>query len=150
VADLFAARLAQRERALADGLDLLGWTFDPLDVEAAAVGVARLGAVVERYLPDVDRLVAEWWIRRPHVERRIASAGRLTVRARDAADAPVLTPSSSPLPESERRVWVAFDAGARAFLADVLPQHFARGYRIVDFMSGEHRETGRYLLARSG
>jgi predicted GNAT superfamily acetyltransferase len=155
VAEGFAQRLAQRERALADGLELLGWTFDPLDVEAAALSVARLGAVVEQYVADQDRLLAYWWIRRPHVERRIATAGKLVLRAQDAAAAPVITSWPAPEPAG-RRLWVEFAAKinaadgepSRTFLRQVLTHHFALGYRIVDFAADQPRGVARYLLAR--
>lgn len=67
-------KLAQREHALARGIDLIEWTFDPLQLKNAHFNIARLGAIARRYLPDfygstsshlhsglpTDRLVAEW------------------------------------------------------------------------------------------
>lgn len=103
-----ALKLAQRERALAQGLDLIEWTFDPLQARNAHLNFARLGCVVSTYVENAygslegplfsgtptDRLIAEWWIRRPHVERRVAAeresaAGRraFTARAADVGDA---------------------------------------------------------------
>ena len=157
MADGFTQRLAQRERALADGLELLGWTFDPLDIEVAALSVARLGAIVEQYAADEDRLLALWWIRRPHVERRIAAAGKLVLRAQDAAEAPVITSWPAGLEPAGRRLWVEFAAKAnaadddspRTFLREVLTHHFALGYRIVDFATERPRGVARYLLARA-
>jgi predicted GNAT superfamily acetyltransferase len=81
---------AQRDRALAAGIDLIEWTFDPLQAPNAHFNFACLGAVASEYHEDAygplagplhrgtptDRLVAEWWIRRPHVERRIAARQR--------------------------------------------------------------------------
>jgi predicted GNAT superfamily acetyltransferase len=76
-------KLAQREDALARGIDLMEWTFDPLEIKNAHLNIARLGAISRRYLPDfygpstsplqgglpTDRLVAEWWLRSPRVRR---------------------------------------------------------------------------------
>src|SRR5215831_16185731 len=67
-------KLAQREDALARGIPLIEWTFDPLQTRNAYFNICRLGVVIRRYLLDVygstssplhgglptDRLVAEW------------------------------------------------------------------------------------------
>ena len=74
-------KLRQRDDALARGLDLIEWTFDPLEIKNAHFNVERLGAIVRRYLRNqygtsssplhggfpTDRLIAEWWIRKPRV-----------------------------------------------------------------------------------
>ncbi|MGE0043795.1 MAG: hypothetical protein AB7H88_22060 [Vicinamibacterales bacterium] len=97
-----ALKLAQRERALALGYDLIEWTFDPLQAMNAHFNFARLGTVVQEYARNVygesssalhkgtptDRFVAEWHIREPHVERRIRSGGALTVQAAEVPAAP--------------------------------------------------------------
>jgi predicted GNAT superfamily acetyltransferase len=76
-------KLAQRQDALKRNLDLIEWTFDPLQLGNANFNINHLGAVVREYLPDVygtttsrldsglptDRLVAEWWIRDARVEQ---------------------------------------------------------------------------------
>ncbi len=163
--DPFGTRLEQRRRALEDGFDLLGWTFDPLDAATAHVTIARLGAIVERYSSDEDALLAEWWIRRPHVERRLSNAGKLTLREREAADAPVLRKTARTLWKEDddavgpqeatngpvRRVWVEIplsrDESWREFVRDVFVRHFAKRYRIVDFVTDNPNGVGRYLLA---
>ena len=67
-------KLAQREDALARGIPLVEWTFDPLQTRNAYFNICRLGAIARRYIPDLygsttsplhgglptDRLVAEW------------------------------------------------------------------------------------------
>jgi len=67
-------KLAQRDDALARGISLIEWTFDPLQPRNAYFNFCRLGVVARRYLIDVyghtssplhaglptDRLVAEW------------------------------------------------------------------------------------------
>jgi predicted GNAT superfamily acetyltransferase len=89
-------KLAQRERALARGIDLIEWTYDPLLAGHARLNVHRLGAVVEAYLDDVygpstsplhggvptDRVVASWHVASPHVARRVEAGGLV---ARDAS-----------------------------------------------------------------
>jgi predicted GNAT superfamily acetyltransferase len=74
-------KLFQRKDALARGIDLIEWTFDPLVTKNAYFNFMRLGAIARRYLPNVygittsplhsslptDRLVAEWHLSSPHV-----------------------------------------------------------------------------------
>ena len=75
-------KIFQREDALARGIDLIEWTFDPLEIKNAYLNLERLGAIVRRYsvnqygltssplqggLPS-DRLYAEWWLRSRRVE----------------------------------------------------------------------------------
>jgi predicted GNAT superfamily acetyltransferase len=78
----------QRDRALAMGLDLIEWTFDPMQALNAHLNFAKLGVVVDEYEANVygesnsplhrgnptDRFVAEWRIRDPEVGRRLADA----------------------------------------------------------------------------
>jgi predicted GNAT superfamily acetyltransferase len=74
-------KLAQRDDAMAQGYELLEWTFDPLEIKNAHLNLARLGAIARRYsinhyghsssplqggLPT-DRLVAEWWLKSKRV-----------------------------------------------------------------------------------
>jgi predicted GNAT superfamily acetyltransferase len=74
-------KLAQRDDALARGIELMEWTFDPLEIKNAHLNIARLGAIARRYKRDfygpstsplqgglpTDRLVAEWWLGSPRV-----------------------------------------------------------------------------------
>jgi predicted GNAT superfamily acetyltransferase len=95
-------KLLQRERALAMGLDLIEWTFDPMQAANAHLNFGRLGVVVEEYEENVygesssplhrgnptDRFVAEWRIRTPHVERRLTGPQPVMLRSNEIADAP--------------------------------------------------------------
>jgi predicted GNAT superfamily acetyltransferase len=72
-----ALKWAQRERALAVGLPLITWTFDPLESANARLNMHKLGAISRRYWRNIygerfgalnqglptDRLLVEWWIR---------------------------------------------------------------------------------------
>ncbi len=93
-------KLAQRQRALDMDVDLIEWTFDPLQAVNAHFNLADLGAVVEEYEVNVygastsplwrgsdsDRFIAQWHISDPHVERRIARR-RPLIRASDVVNA---------------------------------------------------------------
>ena len=49
----FQLKLLQRERALACGLDLVQWTYDPLQAMNAHLNFAKLGVVVEEYAVNI-------------------------------------------------------------------------------------------------
>ena len=82
-------KFAQRESALQRGIDLIEWTFDPLQTKNAYFNLEKLGAIVRRYTPDfygfstspvygslpTDRLHAEWWLKSKRVEALIAGVG---------------------------------------------------------------------------
>jgi predicted GNAT superfamily acetyltransferase len=69
-------KLEQRERALAQDLPLITWTYDPLETPNANLNLHKLRAVTRTYWRDVygsdfgklnaglpsDRLLVEWWI----------------------------------------------------------------------------------------
>jgi predicted GNAT superfamily acetyltransferase len=83
-------KLRQRADAIARGLELVEWTFDPLEIKNAFFNIERLGAIVRRYVENeygatssplhgglpTDRCVAEWWIATPRVEAVIAGENR--------------------------------------------------------------------------
>ena len=85
-------KLAQRADALQRGINLIEWTFDPLQVKNAHFNIERLGAVARHYIPNLygrttsplhaglptDRLVAEWWVRSQRVEDVLAGRPRVT------------------------------------------------------------------------
>ena len=99
-------KLAQRQRALALGIDLIEWTFDPLQAMNAHFNFAKLGVIVAEYEENIygesssplhrgtptDRFVAEWRLTEPHVERRIAAGGTPAVRDAQVAAAPIANP----------------------------------------------------------
>ncbi len=78
-------KLLQRDRALRMGIDLIEWTYDPLQAMNAHLNFCKLGVVVEEYEENVygasqsplhkgnptDRFVAEWRICEAHVARRL-------------------------------------------------------------------------------
>jgi predicted GNAT superfamily acetyltransferase len=96
-------KLAQREDALARGIDRMEWTFDPLEIKNAHLNIARLGAIARRYLPDfygpssstlqgglpTDRLVAEWWLNSSRV-RRILGEIPVTQLSSDAQSSEIV------------------------------------------------------------
>src|SRR5436190_19049817 len=102
----YELKCRQRERTLAMGLDLIEWTYDPLQALNAHLNFTKLGVVVEEYEENIygasssplhsgsptDRFVAEWRLNEPHVVRRVEGKGPL-VRDASVAAAPLVNPS---------------------------------------------------------
>jgi predicted GNAT superfamily acetyltransferase len=42
-------KLLQREEALDRGIELIEWTFDPLEIKNAYLNIEKLGAIARRY-----------------------------------------------------------------------------------------------------
>lgn len=87
----------QRAEALAQGLDLMTWTYDPLQSVNAYLNLTRLGAIARRYYRDAygemtdalniglasDRFQVEWHLRNERV-KRLRAAGNPHVPLSDA------------------------------------------------------------------
>ena len=73
----FNLKKAQREDALSRNIDLITWTFDPLQARNANLNINKLGVIVSSYEINLygeetssklhsglgtDRLLAEWWL----------------------------------------------------------------------------------------
>ena len=178
-------KLAQRDRVLALGLDLVEWTYDPLQAANAHLNFVALGTVVEEYEENVygestrplhggiatDRFICQWWIRRPHVERRIRG-GVLRAVSHEVVTAPVvnrvkpsgdsLAPDGVELGRREPRVMVDIPADFTTMLAAdparalewrlqtraVFMHYLGAGYRAVDFTLDKAARRGRYLLSK--
>lgn len=128
-------KLAQRDRALAMGLDLIEWTYDPMQALNAHLNFRKLGVVVEEYEENIygdsssplhrgtptDRFVAEWKIATAHVARRVAAVSAFDVRDAGALAAPVVNRTRPrdrwsanehiDLDLDARRVWVEIPIG---------------------------------------
>jgi predicted GNAT superfamily acetyltransferase len=81
----YALKLKQREIVLAQGIDLITWTFDPLESRNARFNFHKLGATCNVYLRNLygamrdklnaglpsDRFQVDWRIASPRVEARL-------------------------------------------------------------------------------
>lgn len=99
-------KLEQRQRALDMGLDLIEWTFDPMQALNAHFNLRKLGVVVRDYAPNLygdsssplhrgtptDRLIAQWWIRDRRVLEHLSGPPENRLYA-DAAPVNRLAPS---------------------------------------------------------
>ena len=101
-------KMMQRDTVLAQGLDRITWTFDPLESANAHLNFAKLGVISDTYLPDFygampealnaglpsDRLLVAWLLRAPHVLGRLANAqsgmSSIPLISAESFDAPYL------------------------------------------------------------
>lgn len=100
----YRLKLHQREQLLGSGVERVRWTFDPLEARNAHLNLRRLGATAFEYRRDVygssnsplhagigtDRLVVDWAITSPRVERCVQGMDDRDAEA--CLDAPVLNP----------------------------------------------------------
>jgi predicted GNAT superfamily acetyltransferase len=143
-------KLFQRDDALARGIRLVEWTFDPLEMKNAHFNLNRLGAICRRYLPNLygvttsplhrgietDRLVAEWQLDSPRV---IAAIEDLAPAATDAP-ATIEVPAEVELWKQDTKRTQEVQARVR----EEFTKGFARGYAAL----GVRREgkSTAYLL----
>ena len=119
-------KLHQREQLLAVGVERVCWSFDPLVSRNARLNLTALGAEPVEYVPDMygdtasvlhrgldtDRLIVEWRLRDPAVERILA--GRRPEVPAEARAAPVATaapPGAEPA-APPRAPWVRVELPA--------------------------------------
>jgi predicted GNAT superfamily acetyltransferase len=149
-------KLYQREDALARGIDLMEWTFDPLEIKNAYLNIEKLGAIARRYsvnqyglsssplqggLPT-DRLVAEWWMNSKRVETVLAEAALRQFECRAHIDVP-----------AEIYEWKASATTRAQALAvqernrALFQQAFSEGLSVLGY-ERDQRGGGRFLLGQ--
>ena len=131
----YRLKLEQRARALAQGIDLIEWTFDPMQTMNAHFNFTKLGGVADEYAANfygestsalhrgtpTDRLVLSWHITAPHVVRRLEQSPELRMRAQEVGEAPVVNTTVMDgkwrmvkvidLTVKARRLWIEIPAG---------------------------------------
>jgi predicted GNAT superfamily acetyltransferase len=145
-------KLRQREEALGRGIELIEWTFDPLELKNAFFNLERLGAVVRRYAENqygvtasplhgglpTDRCIAEWWIDSSRVRAVVAS--ETVARRREEAER-IVYPSDIGRIRSQ-------DPGRAREIQQIngekFQSAFERGLAVTGFERGE--TEGIYLL----
>jgi predicted GNAT superfamily acetyltransferase len=138
-------KLAQREEALSRDINLIEWTFDPLEMRNAYFNIGRLGVVIRRYEPDLygitssplhrgiptDRLFAEWWLDSERVKAILAGHRENSAKDRSITFA-------EPTPERALAI--------QAKLRKEFQESFREGLVITGFERGEGK--GTYWLSR--
>jgi predicted GNAT superfamily acetyltransferase len=146
-------KLAQREEALGRGIDLIEWTFDPLEIKNAFFNVERLGAIVRRYVVNqygtttshlhgglpTDRCIAEWWIASPRAQAIAAGQtfARNPVEVRIEIPSAIATMRSKD-PKQAREI--------QRTASEEFRGAFDRGLAVIGFEKSE--QAGTYLLGK--
>jgi predicted GNAT superfamily acetyltransferase len=151
----------QREEALARGLGLITWTFDPLQARNAHLNLRRLGAVATEFLADLygpttsalhhglptDRLLVRWEL----------AASRVAERAGEGEPPPTV-----PAPEHPRVNEVKWQAGwpvsseprldldSRALLLEIPPDWDALCQRAPRVAEDWHAKVRQAFMAYLG
>lgn len=162
----YQLKQCQREWALTNGYDEIGWTFDPLQRGNANFNLRRLRAHTDRYhinfygvmqdeinhgeLPS-DRLEAVWSLNKPVINCTDINAGNLPYLLTDAGE-----PQTSMIELTEPEILVQIPRSIAALpsadalmkwrlaLRDALTTAFDAGYTAVDFT-----DENAYLLRRA-
>ena len=176
-------KVYQRELLLRHGIRVAYWSFDPLVAANAHLNLNGLGAAPVEYVVDMygdtgstlhsgldtDRLVVEWRLTDPQVERALAGHAEPAAPFPFAHDVPIVNPDTStaslviaealpPLPwvrvavpqnidevkaaaPDDARLWQL--ATRRAF-----QWYFGHGYRVAGFQDTTDGRHASYLLAR--
>jgi len=149
-------KLFQREDALARGIELIEWTFDPLEIKNAYLNLERLGAMARRYninqygitssplqggLPS-DRLIAEWWLKSRRVEKLLATGKNPEFRQETTIEVPAQIYEWKAAPDTRQKAQHVQERNREQFL-----RAFAQGLAVL----GYERDTegnGKFLLGR--
>ncbi len=148
-------KLLQREEALARGIELIEWTFDPLEIKNAYLNIEKLGAIARRYninqygitssplqggLPS-DRLIAEWWLKSRRVEN-VLGGRRNSFETKQTVEVPAQIYEWKALPEARGKARQVQETNRDAFL-----QAFADGLAVVGY-ERDAQGNGKFLLGR--
>lgn len=149
-------KLLQREDALARGIELIEWTFDPLEIKNAFLNIEKLGAIVRRYninqygitssplqggLPS-DRLIAEWWLKSMRVEGLLCSGKNPPFGTEAAIDVPAQIYDWKAKAETRNRARQVQERNRDQFLSA-----FARGLAVLGY-ERDPGENGKFLLGK--
>ncbi|HDQ71417.1 MAG TPA: hypothetical protein ENN19_04890 [Chloroflexi bacterium] len=104
----YRLKLAQREFVLSQGIDLVTWTFDPLESRNAYLNFHKLGVLSNTYWRNLygelrddlnagiatDRFMVEWHLNSPEVVDHLSGEGpSASIATLQAAGVPVINPA---------------------------------------------------------
>lgn len=149
-------KLMQREEALGRGIQLIEWTFDPLEIKNAYLNVEKLGAIVRRYninqygitssplqggLPS-DRLIAEWWLQSKRVETLLATGKNPPVHGETIIDVPAQIYDWKAAPETRAKAQQVQERNRDQFL-----RAFGQGLAVLAY-ERDPEGNGKFVLGR--
>ena len=147
-------KLMQREDALARGIQLIEWTFDPLEIKNAYLNVEKLGAIVRRYninqygitssplqggLPS-DRLIAEWWLSSKRVETLLATGKNPESRGETAISVPAQIYAWKAAADTRAQAQQVQERNREQFL-----QAFTKGLAVIAY-ERDAEGNGKFVL----
>jgi predicted GNAT superfamily acetyltransferase len=147
-------KLLQREDALARGIELIEWTYDPLEIKNAYLNLEKLGAISRRYninqygitssplqggLPS-DRLIAEWWLKSKRVETLLATGKNPAFEPRAEINIPAEIYQWKAAAETRDQAQQVQERNRQQFL-----QVFGRGLTVLGYRR-DAEGNGRFLL----
>jgi predicted GNAT superfamily acetyltransferase len=149
-------KFAQRDDALARNIELIEWTFDPLEIKNAFLNLEKLGAIARRYninqygitssplqggLPT-DRLVAEWWLRSRRVETLLATGSVPRTKVDSTVEVPAPIYDWKAKPESREQASEVQLRNREKLLAA-----FSQGLAAIGY-ERDKTGNGRFLVGR--
>ena len=149
-------KLMQREDALSRGIELIEWTFDPLEIKNAYLNIEKLGAVARRYninqygitssplqggLPS-DRLIAEWWLKSNRVTTLLETGKNPPCETESAISVPAQIYAWKESPETRAQAQQVQERNRDQFLKE-----FARHLAVLGY-ERDAEGNGRFLLAK--
>jgi predicted GNAT superfamily acetyltransferase len=141
-------KLAQRDHVLAQGVDLITWTFDPLQSLNAHFNFNKLGVVADRYLVDfygadpasflhqtgTDRLWVSWFVSEPRSSLIFDSNDSITIE---------IPGDINSLAQQQPQTAMKWREETRRAFTNAIKA----GYVVVGFT--RENDVGKYLLQRS-
>jgi predicted GNAT superfamily acetyltransferase len=149
-------KLFQREEALTRGIELIEWTFDPLEIKNAYLNIEKLGAIVRRYnvnqygitssplqggLPS-DRLIAEWWLKSNRVQTLLAAGKHPAFACESAISVPAQIYEWKAAPETRAQAQQVQEGNRQQFL-----RAFSSGLAVLGY-ERDGEGNGKFLLGR--
>jgi predicted GNAT superfamily acetyltransferase len=147
-------KLLQREDALARGIELIEWTFDPLEIKNAYLNLEKLGAIARRYninqygitssplqggLPS-DRLIAEWWLKSKRVETLLVTGKNPPIAVESGIEVPAQIYDWKGTPETRVKAQHVQEQNREQFL-----RAFSRGLTVLGY-ERDPEGSGKFLL----
>jgi predicted GNAT superfamily acetyltransferase len=146
--------MLQREDALTRGIELIEWTFDPLEIKNAYLNIEKLGAIARRYninqygitssplqggLPS-DRLIAEWWLKSKRVETLLATGNNPPYQRESSIDVPAQIYEWKASPDTRGKAQQVQERNREEFL-----RAFADGLTVLGY-ERDPEGNGKFVL----
>jgi len=149
-------KLLQREDALARGIELIEWTFDPLEIKNAYLNIEKLGAIARRYninqygitssplqggLPS-DRLISEWWLKSKRVETLLGTGKNPPVQVESSISLPAQIYDWKAAAETRAKAQQVQERNREEFL-----RAFSHGLAVLGY-ERDAESNGKFLLGQ--